>query len=406
MIRLTASLLLLLIATITVAQNPASSEVKTADGRTVVLKGDGTWEYKKDTPPPSPAPGLPNTETSALSPNFSGHDAGTLLIQLVGLRKRLIKSEFETTADYGTRTAEEKKKSILNNLTIHDTFYLVASGVEADYDADSQSMKFFLPVEKNTLVEAFARLNRLEDKKNIRDLSRISLYSVSLGGGYDADEVFFNDTNGLPLSKKSYREGFSANMHVNVEEAKRLKNAVKAVLLVQFEEPYAVDTYSSKGQFQTRLIDVQFFDQQAGRVLVKMGTAPTPTLTPAPPLTPKPASVGKNALLNRAQELYNARLDAEALAEVNRLVRIEPTNAEAYLLAGRIHLQRDDQEASIAALKTSLFWGPKLIDAHILLGRIFLARGDRAEAKKHASAALTLDPNNQEALSLQRQISR
>ena len=56
---------------------------------------------------------------------------------------------------------------------------------------------------------------------------------------------------------------------------------------------------------------------------------------------------------------------------------IEPTNAEAYLLSGRINLRRSDQEAAIAALKTAIFWDPKLIDAHILLGRIFLERGDR-----------------------------
>jgi hypothetical protein len=50
----------------------------------------------------------------------------------------------------------------------------------------------------------------------------------------------------------------------------------------------------------------------------------------------------------------------------------EPTNAEAYLLSGRINQRRSDQEAAIAALKTAIFWDPKLIDAHILLGRIFL----------------------------------
>jgi len=35
------------------------------------------------------------------------------------------------------------------------------------------------------------------------------------------------------------------------------------------------------------------------------------------------------------------------------------------------------KEAAIAALKTAIFWDPKLIDAHILLGKIFLERGDR-----------------------------
>jgi tetratricopeptide (TPR) repeat protein len=110
-------------------------------------------------------------------------------------------------------------------------------------------------------------------------------------------------------------------------------------------------------------------------------------------------------LLIKARELYQAGRDDEALPELHRVVMIEPTNAEAYLMSGRINLRRGDQEAAIAALKTAIFWDPKLIDAHILLGKIFLERGDRAEATKYATSAITIDPNNQEAIALQRQVT-
>lgn len=110
-------------------------------------------------------------------------------------------------------------------------------------------------------------------------------------------------------------------------------------------------------------------------------------------------------LLAKARELYQAGRDDEALPELHRVVMIEPTNAEAYLMSGRINLRRGDQEAAIAALKTAIFWDPKLIDAHILLGRIFLERGDRGEATKFATSAMNLDPNNQEAIALQRQVT-
>jgi len=110
-------------------------------------------------------------------------------------------------------------------------------------------------------------------------------------------------------------------------------------------------------------------------------------------------------LLAKARELYQAGRDDEALPELHRVVMIEPTNAEAYLLSGRINLRRSDQEAAIAALKTAIFWDPKLIDAHILLGKIFLERGDRGEARKYALSAIALDPNNQEAIALQRQVT-
>lgn len=109
--------------------------------------------------------------------------------------------------------------------------------------------------------------------------------------------------------------------------------------------------------------------------------------------------------LAKARELYQEGRDDEALTELHRVLTNEPTNAEAYLLSGRINQRRSDQEAAIAALKTAIFWDPKLIDAHILLGRIFLERGDRGEAAKYASSAITIDPNNQEAIALQRQVT-
>jgi tetratricopeptide (TPR) repeat protein len=114
---------------------------------------------------------------------------------------------------------------------------------------------------------------------------------------------------------------------------------------------------------------------------------------------------GTEDLLAKARELYQAGRDDEALPELHRVVMLEPTNAEAYLLSGRINQRRGDQEAAIAALKTAIFWDPKLIDAHILLGRIFLDRGDRGEATKYATSAMTIDGNNQEAIALQRQVT-
>jgi len=122
-------------------------------------------------------------------------------------------------------------------------------------------------------------------------------------------------------------------------------------------------------------------------------------------LTAESPSSASQDLLIKARDLYQAGRDDEALPELHRVVMIEPTNAEAYLLSGRINLRRSDQEAAIAALKTAIFWDPKLIDAHILLGRIFLDRGDRGEARKYALSAITIDPNNQEAIALQRQVT-
>jgi tetratricopeptide (TPR) repeat protein len=109
--------------------------------------------------------------------------------------------------------------------------------------------------------------------------------------------------------------------------------------------------------------------------------------------------------LSKIRDLYQQGRDDEALAEIRKLLNMEPTTAEAFLLSGRINQRRGDQEAAIAALKTAIFWDSRLIDAHILLGRIFLERGDTAEAKKYAASAIAIDPDNQEAMALQRQVT-
>ena len=111
--------------------------------------------------------------------------------------------------------------------------------------------------------------------------------------------------------------------------------------------------------------------------------------------------------LNKIRDLYQQGRDDEALTEIRKVLIVEPTNAEAFLLSGRINQRRGDQEAAIAALKTAIFWDPppKMIDAHILLGRIFLERGDLGEARKYSVSAINIDANNQEAIALQRQVA-
>jgi tetratricopeptide (TPR) repeat protein len=116
------------------------------------------------------------------------------------------------------------------------------------------------------------------------------------------------------------------------------------------------------------------------------------------------ASVTTQDLLVKARADYTAGRDDDVLTELNRVLMIEPMNAEAHLLIGRIYQRRGDLVRAISSLKTAIFWEAKLIDAHILLGRIFFERGDLAQAKTHARTAIGLDPNNQEAVALYRQL--
>lgn len=108
------------------------------------------------------------------------------------------------------------------------------------------------------------------------------------------------------------------------------------------------------------------------------------------------------AYMEKAKQLFVAGSDEEALKVLRQVLTIEPMNAEAYYLIGSIHQRNGDQEAAISALKTSIFWNNNWIDSHILLTRIYIARSECGLARAHAKTAIQLDPNNQEAIGLQR----
>ncbi|HKR01260.1 MAG TPA: tetratricopeptide repeat protein [Pyrinomonadaceae bacterium] len=127
-------------------------------------------------------------------------------------------------------------------------------------------------------------------------------------------------------------------------------------------------------------------------------------LPPAEVVETVPASGSPQEFLTQAQKLYQDGRDEEALQLLRRVLTLEPTSAEAFLLIGRINQRLGDQQAAISALKTAIFWESKTIDAHILLGRIFLELGDRAQALSYARSAIQIDPTNQEAIALQRQV--
>jgi tetratricopeptide (TPR) repeat protein len=117
-----------------------------------------------------------------------------------------------------------------------------------------------------------------------------------------------------------------------------------------------------------------------------------------------PTAGSPQEFLAQAQKLYQDGRDEEALQLLRRVLTLEPTSAEAFLLIGRINQRLGDQQAAISALKTAIFWESKTIEAHVLLGRIFLELGDRAQALSYARSAIQIDPTNQEAIALQRQV--
>ncbi|MFM9905088.1 MAG: hypothetical protein ACKVQJ_11015 [Pyrinomonadaceae bacterium] len=243
----------------TFAQIPSPIESTTKDGRTVILKPDGTWEFKKAVPQPSPTPIPDEVKQKSISfaPGFTGDDLSTLFNRLIDMKKRFTKSEFETTAQYEKRLAAEIQKPILNTSTIKDTFTLLYP-VESEYDADFQKMKFSLRIDASSYADILQR-----KPGSLSSMNRYSIYSVSTS-------LYFDDINGLKLTSKDYWKGFSTEVSLGVEEAKRLKNAAMAAVVISCKEPYALQAGQYTHQVQGRLIDVYFFDQQTGKILAKM----------------------------------------------------------------------------------------------------------------------------------------
>lgn len=113
-----------------------------------------------------------------------------------------------------------------------------------------------------------------------------------------------------------------------------------------------------------------------------------------------------DGMLAQARTFYSNGNDDEAMAVLRRILSSEPMNAESYLLLGKIHLRRADIEQSVSSFKTALFWDNRLIEAHVYLGRIYLDKGDCLQAKNYSASALEIQPENADALGLQRLVER
>lgn len=111
-------------------------------------------------------------------------------------------------------------------------------------------------------------------------------------------------------------------------------------------------------------------------------------------------------LLAEARKLYQDGSNDEAMSVLRRILASEPMSAESYLLLGMIHLRQGEIDQATSSLKTALFWDNRLILANVNLGKIFLQKGDCLQAQNYSRLAIELEPENAEALGLQRQVER
>jgi tetratricopeptide (TPR) repeat protein len=110
-------------------------------------------------------------------------------------------------------------------------------------------------------------------------------------------------------------------------------------------------------------------------------------------------------LLAKANGFFIAGRDTEAITTLTELLRLSPDNADAHLLMGRIQERRSDFTGAVNSLKAAIFWNAKLLPAHVLLGRIYLQQKNAPQAKFHLKQALEINPQDRDAMALERLIS-
>ncbi|MFN7980844.1 MAG: tetratricopeptide repeat protein [Vicinamibacterales bacterium] len=100
--------------------------------------------------------------------------------------------------------------------------------------------------------------------------------------------------------------------------------------------------------------------------------------------------------LDRARRLVEQERDADALAELNRVLFLVPYSPEAHLLVGRIHLRAGHAREAIDALNISV-WSQDSAEAQAWLAQAHVLAKDVPAARAAAERALLLDQTNEQA---------
>jgi tetratricopeptide (TPR) repeat protein len=98
--------------------------------------------------------------------------------------------------------------------------------------------------------------------------------------------------------------------------------------------------------------------------------------------------------LDRAWQLTANGRPAEAIAILQRLVAVEPNNADARLLLGSLLMEQNKKTESIAQLTAAVRLRPKSDEAQNALGEAYTKFGDTADARVAFEKAVALKPTS------------
>jgi len=106
--------------------------------------------------------------------------------------------------------------------------------------------------------------------------------------------------------------------------------------------------------------------------------------------------ISKNAnyMMDKALRSYKEKDGNEIIKDMNNILELEPTYAEAYYLRAYGYSLLNNDEKYLEDLKNSVRYFPGLIIAQKNLGMLLMEKGKYSEAESHLRKALELDPAN------------
>lgn len=102
-------------------------------------------------------------------------------------------------------------------------------------------------------------------------------------------------------------------------------------------------------------------------------------------------------LATRAQACVDAGNVAEARNLFCELCRVEPENAEAWLMAGALHGETGSPDEALSCLNTAIEVAPDYPEAHLTIAHLHKARGSLDTSYESVKRALEIDANYDEA---------
>jgi tetratricopeptide (TPR) repeat protein len=306
-------------------------------------------------------------KTTKLPPGYAGNNLREIAKAING-RKQLTKDEFETTKQFIERMAAAKASPLVGNL-LHTSNFAFSIGGEFKYDADTETWDVRLGSGRILTWSANCSVYRV-----FPEIIHISIDQIR---GQNVTDLYW-----------------STNVKQNIKAARQMKPSLRLLLIGNLIEKQSSSNYyfSKVPTVYLNLKEVWIYDQSTGEILHKedaVGFALDPD---------------NQALLDKANALYNSYDFDAAMTMLRRVLAAKPTSHEAYLLLGKIHRKKGDLEQAISSLKTSIFWNSNEIEAHITLGEIYLEKRDCLQAKNYSASALEIDKTNEQALILNRKV--